>query len=112
MISYLAETSIGYCGSDLRALCSEAVIMSFRRTYPQVYNSEHKLLINPENVVVEKIDFLRAKSLLVPASQRIVQSIGRKLLPFLEPLLQKTLNDVLAILKCTFPHGLNINLAK
>ncbi|VEN44716.1 unnamed protein product [Callosobruchus maculatus] len=53
-ISYLAENTVGYCGSDLRALCSEAVIQSFRRIYPQVYGSDHKLLLQPENVKVKK----------------------------------------------------------
>ncbi|KAG5890643.1 hypothetical protein JTB14_034932 [Gonioctena quinquepunctata] len=72
MLDYLAENTVGYCGSDLRALCSEAVIQSFRRIYPQVYSSEHRLLLDPENVKVEKVDFMRAKSLLVPASQRIL----------------------------------------
>lgn len=52
LISYLAENAVGYCGSDLRALCSEAVIQGLRRTYPQVYNSEHRLQLEPEKVKV------------------------------------------------------------
>lgn len=52
LISYLAESAVGYCGSDLRALCSEAVIQSFRRTYPQVYNADYRLLLDPNNVKV------------------------------------------------------------
>ncbi|CAH1164178.1 unnamed protein product [Phaedon cochleariae] len=112
MLGYLAENTVGYCGSDLRALCSEAVIQSFRKTYPQVYNSEHRLLLNPENVKVEKVDFMRAKSLLVPASQRVAQGLGRKLFPVLEPLLQDSLKKSLSILEHTFPHGLSASLAK
>lgn len=112
MISYLAEHAVGYCGSDLRALCSEAVIQSFRRTYPQVYVANYKLLLDPGMVRVDKIDFLRAKSLLVPASHRTTQTIGRKLLPFLNPLLEDTLKDVLKVLEKSFPHGLNPILAK
>ncbi|XP_023313118.1 ATPase family AAA domain-containing protein 2 isoform X1 [Anoplophora glabripennis] len=112
MLSYLAENTVGYCGSDLRALCSEAVIQSFRRNYPQVYNSEFKLLLDPENVKVEKVDFLRAKSLLVPATHRISQGLGRKLLPILEPILQRPLESTFSILEQTFPHGLNATLAK
>lgn len=52
LLSYLADNAVGYCGSDLRALCSEAVIQGFRRTYPQVYNSEHRLQLDPEKVKV------------------------------------------------------------
>lgn len=41
-----------YCftGSDLKALCSEAVLKALRRVYPQVYESERALLIDAKNV--------------------------------------------------------------
>lgn len=52
LLSHLAENTIGYCGSDLKALCSEAVIQGFRRAYPQVYNSECRLLLEPNQVKV------------------------------------------------------------
>lgn len=112
LISYLAESAVGYCGSDLRALCSEAVIQSFRRVYPQVYSADHILLLNPENVKVERIDFLRAKSMLVPAAHRVVQNLGRKLLPVLTPLLEGPMTAILNILGKSFPHGTNPALAK
>lgn len=112
LISYLAEHAVGYCGSDLRALCSEAVIQSFRRNYPQVYNANYKLALDPENVKVDKIDFLRAKSQLVPAAHRVAYTMGRKLLPILVPLLKKPLKIAMDILEKTFPHGVNPVLAK
>lgn len=52
LLTYLAENAVGYSGSDLRALCTEAVIQSFRRIYPQVYLADHRLLLDPENVKV------------------------------------------------------------
>lgn len=58
LLSYLAESATGYCGSDLRALCSEAVIQGFRRAYPQVYHSECRLQLQPENV---KVGFYKKK---------------------------------------------------
>lgn len=112
LVSYLAEHAIGYCGSDLRALCSEAVIQSFRRVYPQVYTSDHRLLLNPDEVKVDKIDFLRAKSQLVPAAHRVGNCLGRKLLPILNPLLSDPLKQTLGVLEKTFPHGINPQLAK
>ncbi|GJQ79234.1 hypothetical protein Trydic_g5478 [Trypoxylus dichotomus] len=112
LLNYLAENAVGYCGSDLRALCSEAVIHSFRRTYPQVYNADYKLELDPKDVKVEKIDFLRAKSQLIPSSHRTGQRLGRKLLLTLKPLLENALRDVLSILDKTFPHGVNPHLAK
>lgn len=112
LLSYLAESTIGYCGSDLRALCSEAVIQSFRRAYPQVYAADHILLLNPENVKVQRIDFLRAKSMLIPAAHRVVQNFGRKLLPVLTPLLEEPMEEILNVLGRSFPHGTNPALAK
>lgn len=32
----LAEQCVGYCGADLKALCTEAGLLALRRTYPQV----------------------------------------------------------------------------
>ncbi|XP_031352102.1 ATPase family AAA domain-containing protein 2-like isoform X3 [Photinus pyralis] len=112
LLSYLAEQAVGYCGSDLRALCSEAVIQSFRRTYPQVYAADHRLLLDPKCVKVNKVDFLRAKSLLVPASHRISNTLGKKLLPVLEPILGESFKNALSFLKESFPHGLDPVLAK
>lgn len=112
LLGYLAENTVGYCGSDLRALCSEAVIQSFRRTYPQVYNSEYKLLLDPENVKVEKVDFMRAKSMITPASHRVVSGLGKKLLPILEPFLAPILQKIMYILEQNFPHGFNPSLSK
>lgn len=112
LVAYLAEHAVGYCGSDLRALCSEAVIQSFRRTYPQVYNASFKLLLDPENVKIDKVDFLKAKSHLVPAAHRVAYSMGRKLLPVLHPLLAAPLKSLMDRLEKNFPHGTNPLLAK
>lgn len=57
LLSYLAESATGYCGSDLRALCTEAVIQSFRRTYPQVYTADYRLLLDPNIVNVSLAEF-------------------------------------------------------
>lgn len=53
LISHLAEHAAGYCGSDLRALCSEAVIQGLRRTYPQVYTTDYRLQLDPTSVKVK-----------------------------------------------------------
>lgn len=52
LLSYLADNAVGYCGSDLKALCTEAVIQGFRRSYPQVYDSNHRLQLDPNYVKV------------------------------------------------------------
>ena len=48
----MAELSAGYCGSDLKALCTEAVIQALKRVYPQIYSSDQKLLLDPDKVQV------------------------------------------------------------
>ncbi|XP_046436007.1 ATPase family AAA domain-containing protein 2-like [Neodiprion fabricii] len=45
-LSYLASKTIGFCGSDLQALCAEAVMCCVRRNYPQIYTSKKKHRIN------------------------------------------------------------------
>jgi SpoVK/Ycf46/Vps4 family AAA+-type ATPase len=44
----------------LQALCAEASLAALRRVYPQVYDSDSKLLINPAAVVVAREDFMTA----------------------------------------------------
>jgi SpoVK/Ycf46/Vps4 family AAA+-type ATPase len=48
----MAESCAGYSGSDLKALTTEAVIQALKRVYPQIYSSEHKLLLDPDRVKV------------------------------------------------------------
>lgn len=106
----MAEQAVGYCGSDLQALCSEAVIQSLRRRYPQIYNSRQKLLVDPNAVKVDKIDFLRAKKYIVPAAHRVAPCVGRKLSQLVEPLLKDLLDRAIDSLKLSFPHSTSRNI--
>src|ERR1700684_4609253 len=40
----LAELTKGYGGADLRALCTEAALNAVQGTYPQIYQSDKKLV--------------------------------------------------------------------
>lgn len=44
----------------VQALCAEASLAALRRVYPQIYESDVKLLINPAAVVVTRPDFMTA----------------------------------------------------
>jgi len=55
LLEILAEKATGYCGSDLRALCTEAVLQGLRRTYPQIYMTNDRLLLDPERVEVRLV---------------------------------------------------------
>ncbi|XP_015588936.1 ATPase family AAA domain-containing protein 2 isoform X2 [Cephus cinctus] len=112
LLEALAEKAIGYCGSDLRALCTEAVLQGLRRTYPQIYMTSNRLLLDPERVEVKKRDFMQASSRLVPSSHRVTPCAGRKLQPFLEPLLGPALEEIIGAVKGTFPQGVNPAMAK
>ncbi|KAG7204576.1 hypothetical protein KM043_004999 [Ampulex compressa] len=112
LLEILAEKATGYCGSDLRALCTEAVLQGLRRTYPQIYMTNNRLLLDPERVEVRKRDFIQASSILVPSSHRVTPCAGRKLQPFMEPLLGLPQEELLKLIKGIFPQGINPSMAK
>ncbi|KAG5846369.1 hypothetical protein ANANG_G00114190 [Anguilla anguilla] len=47
----LAEKCVGYCGADIKALCTEAALVALRRRYPQIYGSSRKLRLDVESIV-------------------------------------------------------------
>ncbi|XP_008549538.1 ATPase family AAA domain-containing protein 2 isoform X2 [Microplitis demolitor] len=112
LLELLAEMTTGYCGSDLRALCTEAVLQGLRRTYPQIYLTSNRLLLDPQRVEVKKQDFIEAASILVPSTHRIAPTVSRKLPSFLIPLLGEALEDLINAVKVIFPQGINSTLAK
>ena len=61
----------------MQALCTEASLQALRRSYPQIYESDDKLLINPERVNACKADFLAAHAGIVPAAHRQAASHAR-----------------------------------
>ncbi|KYN39328.1 ATPase family AAA domain-containing protein 2 [Trachymyrmex septentrionalis] len=112
LLEILAEKATGYCGSDLRALCTEAVLQGLRRTYPQIYMTNDRLLLDPERVEVKKRDFMQANAMLIPSSHRVAPCAGRKLQPFMEPLLASPLEELLNLIRGIFPQGVNPAMAK
>ncbi|KAK7739625.1 TAT-binding protein-like protein 7, AAA ATPase [Diatrype stigma] len=100
----LARETKGYGGADLRALCTEAALNSIQRTYPQIYSSQEKLVVDPSKVVVHLTDFSKAKKKLVPSSQRQGGSEAYPLPASIEPLLRDQLQAMKVALDSTFPR--------
>lgn len=73
----LAATCVGYCGADLKALCTEAAIRAFRHKYPQVYQSDEQYVIDVDSVVVERQHFVEAMAAITPAAHRYGQQLFR-----------------------------------
>lgn len=57
-------------GALLQALCTEASLHALRRQYPQIYDTNDKLLVDPASVRVSRTDFLAALKAITPSSHR------------------------------------------
>ncbi|XP_057793418.1 ATPase family AAA domain-containing protein At1g05910-like isoform X1 [Salvia miltiorrhiza] len=99
----LASSCVGYCGADLKALCTEAAIRAFRERYPQVYTSDDKFLIDVDSVKVEKYHFVEAMTTITPAAHRGSIVNSRPLSPVVFPCLQRLLKKAMSIICDIFP---------
>ncbi|NWX22496.1 ATAD2 protein, partial [Aegotheles bennettii] len=100
----LAEKCVGYCGADIKSLCTEAALSALRRRYPQIYQSSEKLQLDTTSIKITAKDFVVAMQKIVPASQRAVASPGQALSAVSKPLLENTLARILQALQRVFPH--------
>ena len=96
----------GYCGADLKALCTEAALRALRRRYPQIYESRDKLQIDAASVSVAISDFYCAMRRIVPTAQRSMSTPARPLSMCVRPLLQHTINRTLQLFERIFPRAL------
>ncbi|XP_045827271.1 ATPase family AAA domain-containing protein At1g05910 isoform X4 [Trifolium pratense] len=99
----LAASCVGYCGADLKALCTEAAIRAFREKYPQVYTSDDKFLIDVNSIRVEKCHFIEAMSTITPAAHRGAIVHSRPLSLVVQPCLQRHLEKAMSTISDIFP---------
>ena len=99
----LASSCVGYCGADLKALCTEAAIRAFREKYPQVYTSDDKFVIDVDSVKVEKYHFVEAMSTITPAAHRGSIVHSRPLSLVVAPCLQRHLQKAMNYISDIFP---------
>ncbi|KAG0040209.1 ATPase AAA domain-containing protein 2B [Podila clonocystis] len=98
----LARVTTRYCGADIKALCTEAALKAIRRRYPQIYESNEKLLIDASSIVVEEVDMLKSAKSLTPASYRVTGATASPLPENVKPLLQEQLNMVCRAVETVF----------
>ncbi|OTB08324.1 hypothetical protein M426DRAFT_19002 [Hypoxylon sp. CI-4A] len=94
----LAKETKGYGGADLRAMCTEAALNAIQRTYPQIYQSKEKLVVDPARITVHMTDFILSKNKIVPSSERSATSGAAPFPKPVEPLLRdqfKTITEVI-----------------
>ena len=60
-----------------QALCTEASLHALRRSYPQIYEADEKLLVDPKTVHVGEEDFEAAQLAITPASHRAAAAPAR-----------------------------------
>lgn len=100
----LAEKTKGYGGADLRALCTEAALNSIQRTYPQIYSSTEKLIVDPNRINVHASDFMISIKKLIPSSERSATSGAKPLPTSIEPLLRGQLSEAKRLLDDLLPR--------
>ncbi|OCK82922.1 AAA-domain-containing protein [Lepidopterella palustris CBS 459.81] len=100
----LAELTKGYGGADLRALCTEAALNAVQGTYPQIYQSDKKLIIDPSAIKVLAKDFMISVNKMIPSSERTVSSGAAPLTKGIAPLLRTPLEEVAKILDEIIPQ--------
>jgi SpoVK/Ycf46/Vps4 family AAA+-type ATPase len=108
----LAASCVGYCGADLKALCTEAAIRAFREKYPQVYTSDDKFVIDVDSVRVEKYHFLEAMSTITPAAHRGSIVHSRPLSPVIAPCLKRHHEKIMERIADIFPFLSSVDVSK
>ncbi|OLN93997.1 Tat-binding protein-like protein 7 [Colletotrichum chlorophyti] len=100
----LAENTKGYGGADLRALCTEAALNSIQRTYPQIYSSKDKLIVNADKISIHATDFMMSIKKMIPSSERSAGSGAAPLPKRIEPLLRDQFDSIKRALDEVLPR--------
>ncbi|KAK4057556.1 TAT-binding protein-like protein 7, AAA ATPase [Microbotryomycetes sp. JL221] len=106
----LAHLTKGYGGADLRALCTEAALNAVQRTFPQIYKTNDRLLIKPEQIAVTARDFIISQKNLIPSTARATSSLAAPLPVQLEPLLSDSLERAKTVLAKVLPEVKKVNV--
>ncbi|KAF2461361.1 hypothetical protein BDY21DRAFT_368608 [Lineolata rhizophorae] len=101
---HLATLTKGYGGADIRSLCTEASLNAIQGTYPQIYQAQQKLVIDPTTIKVTSKDFMLAFEKLIPSGARAITSNSAPLTEGVEPLLRSTMDEIMNLLDDIVPQ--------
>lgn len=99
----LAHITKGYGGADLRALCTEAALNAIQRTYPQIYQCNDKLIVDPDKIKITAKDFMLSVKKMIPSSERATSTGAAPLPKRVEPLLRDKLTLIENALDALIP---------
>ncbi|UMM28857.1 hypothetical protein L5515_011505 [Caenorhabditis briggsae] len=66
----IAEKTSGYCGADLKFLCTESVLIGLRSRYPHIYMCSERLKLDITTIKITEEHFGHAMRRITPASRR------------------------------------------
>ncbi|CAB3409352.1 unnamed protein product [Caenorhabditis bovis] len=95
-IEAITDATSGYCGADLKFLCTEAVLIALRLRYPHIYMSSERLRLNVGTIKVEKEHFMHAMRRITPASRRDLTIPSRPLDERTSILLEDVVNNLIS----------------
>lgn len=93
----IADATSGFCGADLKYLCTEAVLIALRSRYPHIYMSKEKLLLETSSIHVTKLHFSDAMKRITPASRRDLTIPSKRLDERTSILLEDLVHTLIAL---------------
>ncbi|KAI8616484.1 hypothetical protein BC830DRAFT_1117762 [Chytriomyces sp. MP71] len=103
LLDDLAKSTRGYCGADVRSLCTEAALNAVQRSFPEIYESSHKLEIDTKDIVVTAEDFAKSMKRIIPSTQRTSTVYSNPIPQHLRPLVQAPYADIIKSLDVLYP---------
>uniref|UniRef100_A0A8R1HZS2 Tat-binding homolog 7 n=1 Tax=Caenorhabditis japonica TaxID=281687 RepID=A0A8R1HZS2_CAEJA len=96
-IDSIAEKTSGYCGADLKFLCTEAVLIGLRSRYPHIYMCSERLKLDIATIKVTEEHFGHAMRRITPASRRDLTIPSRPLDERTSILLGDTIDNLISL---------------
>ncbi|KAF6144858.1 hypothetical protein GIB67_001869 [Kingdonia uniflora] len=102
LVMEIAGKCVGYCGADIKSLCTEAAICAFRENHPEAYINEGRCAISVSSIIVKSCHFLEAISTITPAAHRVSMVHSRPLSFVVSPLMERQLKNIISRINADF----------